>query len=196
MFSESPFACLVSMKAAVQPNSLWNSQKTFYKTFLSQVAAPECTLAMLYLVDAIIHILVRLRILSVFNPLACSSSTSFSLKFKLYFFFKCLSSVAEYQALPCLSSLYKSRITGSEWHPGTDMRYPISRTVIYKVYHTVAGIMVSNEGTGRRDMRQLLLFPCVCQLSHLYTGARFRRGKLDWKLWWKLYWKLYLDSLH
>ena len=32
-FLEAPLACLSSITAAVQPNSLWNSQKTFYKTF-------------------------------------------------------------------------------------------------------------------------------------------------------------------
>ena len=31
-FWKFPIACLGSMAAAVQPNSLWNSQKTFYKT--------------------------------------------------------------------------------------------------------------------------------------------------------------------
>ena len=32
-FLKVPLACLGSMAAAVQPNGLWNSQKTFYKTF-------------------------------------------------------------------------------------------------------------------------------------------------------------------
>ena len=34
-FLKGPFACLVSMAAAVQPNCLWNSQKTLNKTFYS-----------------------------------------------------------------------------------------------------------------------------------------------------------------
>ena len=32
-FLKVPLACLGSMAAAIQPNSLGNSQKTFYKTF-------------------------------------------------------------------------------------------------------------------------------------------------------------------
>ena len=32
-FSKSSLACLGNMAAEVQPNGLWNSQKTVYKTF-------------------------------------------------------------------------------------------------------------------------------------------------------------------
>ena len=40
-FLKVPLACLGSMAAAVQPNGLWNSQKTFYKTFLTS-CRPDC----------------------------------------------------------------------------------------------------------------------------------------------------------